>query len=157
MVFGYATDETPESLPATLLLAHALNKAIASARRNGPMKWLAPNSRAQVVMQYSVDRNGGLRPVRIENIILSTQHIESMAIADIRTQLLENIVKQVVPGGFLDERTRYLIDSVPRGNKIIRGFDVGLTGRKIIVDTYGGWASHGGGAFSGKVIIPFTF
>jgi hypothetical protein len=157
-MFGYATDESPEMLPWTLLLAHRLAKALADARRNGTMPWLRPDAKTQVMMTYATDENGGYIPLRVDSIVVSTQHSDAIATADIQTQVMENIVRKVVPARFLDEQTRYHIN--PSGQFVIGGpqSDAGLTGRKIIVDTYGGRGAHGGGAFSGKVpASPFSF
>ncbi|PWN30850.1 methionine adenosyltransferase [Jaminaea rosea] len=149
IMFGYATDETPELMPLTLSLAHKLNAALAVARRNGTLGWLRPDSKTQVTVEYKKD-GGALIPVRVDTVVVSTQHAEEISTEELRKQVLEKVVKQVIPAKYIDERTVYHIQ--PSGRFVIGGpqGDAGLTGRKIIVDTYGGWGAHGGGAFSGK-------
>jgi len=167
-MFGYATDETPELLPMTILLAHKLNKEMALRRRDGSMGWLRPDSstppldpkplhkipanliETQVTIEYRQDPSGHLIPLRVDTVVISTQHAETISTEDLRKEILEKIIKVVIPKNFLDERTIYHIQ--PSGRFVIGGpqGDAGLTGRKIIVDTYGGWGAHGGGAFSGK-------
>lgn len=153
-MFGYATDETPELLPLTLLLAHRLNMALATARRNGTMNWLRPDSKTVVIIDYTKDPTGSLVPLRVSTVVVSTQHSPQIATLDIKTQVMQKIL-QVIPNHLLDNRTIYHIN--PSGRFVIGGpqSDAGLTGRKIIVDTYGGWGAHGGGAFSGKVSSSF--
>ena len=150
-MFGYATDETPELLPMTILLAHRLNQEMAKRRRDGSMEWLRPDSKTQVTIEYRQDPSGHLIPLRVDTIVISTQHADEISTADLRKELMEKIIPAVIPEGFLDERTIYHIQ--PSGRFVIGGpqGDAGVTGRKIIVDTYGGWGAHGGGAFSGKV------
>ena len=163
IMFGYATDETPELLPMTILLAHNLNKEMALRRRDGSMPWLRPDSsmsnllpaltiETQVTIEYRQDPSGHLIPLRVDTVVISTQHAEEITTASIREEIMEKIIRKVIPNHFLDERTIYHIQ--PSGRFVIGGpqGDAGLTGRKIIVDTYGGWGAHGGGAFSGKVI-----
>ncbi|EEH21130.1 S-adenosylmethionine synthase [Paracoccidioides brasiliensis Pb03] len=149
IMFGYATDETPELLPLTLLLAHKLNKALRDARVDGTLPWLRPDTKTQVTIEYAHD-NGAVKPFRVDTIVMSTQHSEDITTEELRKELLEKIIKKVIPSNLLDDRTVYHIQ--PSGLFIIGGpqGDAGLTGRKIIVDTYGGWGAHGGGAFSGK-------
>jgi S-adenosylmethionine synthetase len=149
IMFGYATDETPEYMPLTIMLAHKLNAAMAAARRSGKMDWLRPDSKTQVTIEYKKE-GGATIPLRVDTIVISTQHAEEITTEDLRSQILEGIVKQVIPAKLLDDRTVYHIQ--PSGRFVIGGpqGDAGLTGRKIIVDTYGGWGAHGGGAFSGK-------
>ncbi|EEH40925.2 S-adenosylmethionine synthetase [Paracoccidioides lutzii Pb01] len=149
IMFGYATDETPELLPLTLLLAHKLNKALRDARVDGTLPWLRPDTKTQVTIEYAHD-NGAVKPFRVDTIVMSTQHSEDITTEELRKELLEKIIKKVIPTNLLDDRTVYHIQ--PSGLFIIGGpqGDAGLTGRKIIVDTYGGWGAHGGGAFSGK-------
>jgi S-adenosylmethionine synthetase len=150
-MFGYATDETPELLPMTILLAHNLNKEMAKRRRDGTLGWLRPDSKTQVTIEYRQDPSGHLIPLRVDTIVISTQHADEITTEDLRTEIMEKIIPAVIPKGFLDERTIYHIQ--PSGRFVIGGpqGDAGVTGRKIIVDTYGGWGAHGGGAFSGKV------
>ncbi|KAJ9124016.1 S-adenosylmethionine synthase [Naganishia vaughanmartiniae] len=150
IMFGYATDETPELMPKTIMLAHQLNSAMAAARRDGSMGWLRPDSKTQVTIEYKKDESGAMIPLRVDTIVISTQHAEEITTEDLRKQIKEKIIQKVISPEFLDERTVYHIQ--PSGRFVIGGpqGDAGLTGRKIIVDTYGGWGAHGGGAFSGK-------
>ncbi|KAI9862530.1 MAG: methionine adenosyltransferase sam2 [Trichoglossum hirsutum] len=149
IMFGYATDETPELLPLTIQLAHKLNSAMAEARRDGTLPWLRPDTKTQVTVEYQHD-GGAVVPVRVDTIVVSAQHSEDISTAELRKEILHKIIKKVIPAKYLDDRTIYHIQ--PSGLFIIGGpqGDAGLTGRKIIVDTYGGWGAHGGGAFSGK-------
>ncbi|TFK92234.1 methionine adenosyltransferase [Polyporus arcularius HHB13444] len=149
IMFGYATDETPEYMPLTIVLAHKLNAALAAARRSGELGWLRPDSKTQVTVEYKKD-GGATIPLRVDTIVVSTQHAEEISTEDLRKEILEKVIKKVIPANLLDDRTVYHIQ--PSGRFVIGGpqGDAGLTGRKIIVDTYGGWGAHGGGAFSGK-------
>ncbi|KAL7410938.1 methionine adenosyltransferase [Mrakia frigida] len=149
IMFGYATDETEELMPLSIMLAHKLNAAMAAARRDGSLGWLRPDSKTQVTVEYKKD-GGATIPVRVDSVVISTQHAEEITTEDLRAELLEKIVKKVIPSNLLDEHTVYHMQ--PSGRFVIGGpqGDAGLTGRKIIVDTYGGWGAHGGGAFSGK-------
>ncbi|SNX86404.1 probable SAM2 - S-adenosylmethionine synthetase 2 [Melanopsichium pennsylvanicum] len=149
IMFGYATDETPELMPLTLMLAHKLNLAMSAARRNGTLGWLRPDSKTQVTVEYKKD-GGATIPLRVDTIVISTQHAEEISTENLRSEIMEKIVKKVIPANLLDNDTIYHIQ--PSGRFVIGGpqGDAGLTGRKIIVDTYGGWGAHGGGAFSGK-------
>lgn len=149
IMFGYATDETPELLPLTVILSHKLNKALADARRDGSLPWLRPDTKTQVTVEYEND-NGAAKPLRVDTVVISAQHAEEISTADLRSELLEKVVKKVIPSKYLDDKTKFHIQ--PSGRFVIGGpqGDAGLTGRKIIVDTYGGWGAHGGGAFSGK-------
>ncbi|RPB28462.1 methionine adenosyltransferase [Terfezia boudieri ATCC MYA-4762] len=148
IMFGYATDETPELLPLTVLLSHKLNAAMAAARRDGSLPWLRPDTKTQVTIEYVHD-GGAVVPKRVDTVVVSAQHAETITTPDLRREILEKIVKKVIPAELLVD-TKYHIQ--PSGLFIIGGpqGDAGLTGRKIIVDTYGGWGAHGGGAFSGK-------
>uniref|UniRef100_A0A8C0LX18 S-adenosylmethionine synthase n=1 Tax=Canis lupus familiaris TaxID=9615 RepID=A0A8C0LX18_CANLF len=149
LMFGYATDETEECMPLTIILAHKLNARMADLRRSGVLPWLRPDSKTQVTVQYIQD-NGAVIPVRIHTIVISVQHNEDISLEDMRRALKEQVIKAVVPAKYLDEDTIYHLQ--PSGRFVIGGpqGDAGVTGRKIIVDTYGGWGAHGGGAFSGK-------
>ncbi|AGO10823.1 AaceriAFR692Cp [[Ashbya] aceris (nom. inval.)] len=149
IMFGYATDETPEGLPLTILLAHRLNMAMADARRDGSLPWLRPDTKTQVTVEYEED-NGRWVPQRIDTIVISAQHADDISTEDLRAALREHIVGKVIPADMLDENTKYYLQ--PSGRFVIGGpqGDAGLTGRKIIVDAYGGAAAVGGGAFSGK-------
>ncbi|KAF3007534.1 S-adenosylmethionine synthase [Curvularia kusanoi] len=149
IMFGYATDETPELLPLTLLLSHKLNSAMAAARRDGSLPWLRPDTKTQVTIEYAHD-NGAVIPLRVDTVVVSAQHSEDITTEELRKEIKEKIIKKVIPAKYLDDNVKYHIQ--PSGLFIIGGpqGDAGLTGRKIIVDTYGGWGAHGGGAFSGK-------
>ncbi|GAK67696.1 methionine adenosyltransferase [Moesziomyces antarcticus] len=149
IMFGYATDETPEMMPMTLMLSHKLNLAMSAARRDGTLGWLRPDSKTQVTVEYKKD-GGATIPLRVDTVVISTQHAEEISTEDLRSEIMEKIVKKVIPANLLDNDTIYHIQ--PSGRFVIGGpqGDAGLTGRKIIVDTYGGWGAHGGGAFSGK-------
>ena len=146
MMFGFACDETPELMPAPIAFAHRLTRRLAAVRKDGTYPWLRPDGKSQVTVEY--DASGKVK--RVDTVVISTQHAAEVDQATIRAALIENVVKAVIPAELLDDDTRYLIN--PTGRFVIGGpvGDSGLTGRKIIVDTYGGYASHGGGAFSGK-------
>ncbi|KAI8453537.1 S-adenosylmethionine synthetase [Phakopsora pachyrhizi] len=152
IMFGYATDETPELMPLTLMLAHQLNKKLADERRRpGGLNWLRADSKTQVTIEYKKEKdNGAVTPIRVDTIVVSTQHSEEISTDDLRSEIMEKVIKEVIPSKLLDDRTIYHIQ--PSGRFVIGGpqGDAGLTGRKIIVDSYGGWGAHGGGAFSGK-------
>ena len=149
IMFGYATDETPEMLPLTVIFAHKLNKAMSDARRDGSIPWLRPDTKTQVTIEYAKD-GGAVVPLRVDTVVVSAQHSEEIDTEKLRKEIKEKIIKKVIPAKYLDDKTVYHIQ--PSGLFIIGGpqGDAGLTGRKIIVDTYGGWGAHGGGAFSGK-------
>jgi S-adenosylmethionine synthetase len=145
LMFGYATDETPELMPMPVMLAHKLTMRLSQARRGGEIEWLRPDGKSQVSIEYE-----GTVPKRVEAIVISCQHSDVVEIADLRKDVREKIIRQVIPAEFIDEDTKFHIN--PTGRFVIGGpqGDCGLTGRKIIVDTYGGVGSHGGGCFSGK-------
>ncbi|KAI8938660.1 S-adenosylmethionine synthase [Plenodomus lindquistii] len=149
IMFGYATDETPELLPLTVLLSHKLNSAMTDARKDGSIPWLRPDTKTQVTIEYAHD-GGAVIPLRVDTVVVSAQHSEAITTEELRKEIKEKIIKKVIPENLLDDKTVYHIQ--PSGLFIIGGpqGDAGLTGRKIIVDTYGGWGAHGGGAFSGK-------
>ncbi|KAK3741441.1 hypothetical protein QZH41_014383, partial [Actinostola sp. cb2023] len=149
LMFGYATDETEELMPLTVVLAHGMNRRLAACRRDGTLPWVRPDSKTQVTVEYRFE-NGSAIPLRVHTIVISVQHDPSISVEELRKELMETIVKTVVPAKYLDEETVYHLQ--PSGLFVIGGpqGDAGLTGRKIIVDTYGGWGAHGGGAFSGK-------
>ncbi|XP_068053405.1 S-adenosylmethionine synthase isoform X2 [Anomalospiza imberbis] len=149
LMFGYATDETEECMPLTIILAHKLNARLAELRRSGELPWLRPDSKTQVTVQY-IQKNGAVIPVRVHTIVISVQHDETISLENMRRTLKERVIQVVVPAKYLDDKTVYHLQ--PSGRFVIGGpqGDAGVTGRKIIVDTYGGWGAHGGGAFSGK-------
>jgi S-adenosylmethionine synthetase len=149
IMFGYATDETPELMPLTIMLAHKLNQKMTELRKSGVLGWLRPDSKTQVTVEYKNEK-GAMIPVRVHTIVISTQHSEEIDNDAIRKALKDQVIKAVIPANLLDDKTVYHLQ--PSGRFIIGGpqGDAGVTGRKIIVDTYGGWGAHGGGAFSGK-------
>lgn len=149
LMFGYATDETEECMPLTIVLAHKLNRELANGRRSGLLPWARPDSKTQVTVEYSI-KDGSCVPIRVHTIVISCQHSPDVTIEKLRQDMMEHVIKPVVPAKFLDDNTIYHLN--PSGLFVIGGpqSDAGLTGRKIIVDTYGGWGAHGGGAFSGK-------
>jgi len=145
LMFGYACNETPELMPMPIQLSHQLVKVLADVRKSGELSFLRPDSKSQVSVEYVNDK-----PVRIDTVVISTQHTPDVTHAEIEKQVIEKVVKKVIPAHLLDANTRYYIN--PTGRFVVGGpmGDCGLTGRKIIVDTYGGMGRHGGGAFSGK-------
>ncbi len=146
MMFGYACDETKELMPAPISFAHNLTKALAAERKSGRLPWLRPDGKSQVSVQYAED--GSVE--RIDSVVVSTQHAADIRIDELREQIIEKVIRPNLPSRYLDADTKYYVN--PTGRFVIGGpaADSGLTGRKIIVDTYGGYAAHGGGAFSGK-------
>jgi S-adenosylmethionine synthetase len=148
-MFGYATDETPELMPLTHVLATQLCQRLSEARRTQICPWLRPDAKTQVTVEYE-NHDGAMVPKRVHTIVISTQHSDDVTNDTIRKELFEKIIKPVIPSQYLDDRTIYHLN--PSGRFVIGGpqGDAGTTGRKIIIDTYGGWGAHGGGAFSGK-------
>jgi len=148
-MFGYASDETPELMPLTHALATQIGAKLTEVRVNGTCKWVRPDGKTQVVVEYKME-NGAMVPIRVHTIVISTQHDETVTNEQIRADLMEHVIKPVVPAKYLTPDTIYHLN--PSGRFVIGGphGDAGLTGRKIIIDTYGGWGAHGGGAFSGK-------
>ena len=146
MMFGYACDETPELMPLPISLAHKLCRRMAEVRKSGALSYMRPDGKSQVTVEY--DEMG--RPVRVDTVVISTQHSPEVSLDQIRQDMIDQVVKAVIPAEMLDENTKYYVN--PTGRFVIGGpqGDSGLTGRKIIVDTYGGSAPHGGGCFSGK-------
>ena len=146
MMFGYACDETAELMPAPISMAHQLSRRLAQIRRSGELSWLRPDGKSQVTVEY--DDNG--RVLRCPAIVVSTQHDPDIALNDLREAIVETIIKPVIPAQYIDQGTKFYVN--PTGRFVVGGpvGDTGLTGRKIIVDTYGGSAAHGGGCFSGK-------
>jgi len=149
IMFGYATDETEESMPLTVVLAHQLNKKIADLRRDGTLWWARPDSKTQITCECHFE-NGACIPTRVHTVVVSVQHSEKVSLEALRQDVMDKVVHTTIPKKYLDNDTVFHIN--PCGNFVIGGpmGDAGLTGRKIIVDTYGGWGAHGGGAFSGK-------
>jgi S-adenosylmethionine synthetase len=146
MMFGFACDETPELMPAPISFAHQLTAKLAHVRKDGTLPWLRPDGKSQVSVQYGED--GSVE--RIDAVVVSTQHADSISTEDLREAVIETVIKPTLPANLLDKDTKFFVN--PTGRFVVGGpvGDSGLTGRKIIVDTYGGYAAHGGGAFSGK-------
>jgi S-adenosylmethionine synthetase len=144
-MFGYATDETPELMPMPIMYAHKLTERLATVRKNGELNFLRPDGKSQVTIEYEDSR-----PKRIDTVVISTQHSPDISYDDLKESIIEEVIKKIVPEDMTDGDTKYFIN--PTGKFVIGGpmGDCGLTGRKIIVDTYGGMGSHGGGCFSGK-------
>jgi len=145
MMFGFACDETPELMPMPISLAHKITKRLADVRKQGIIDYLRPDGKSQVTVEYENDR-----PVRVDTVVVSTQHSDGVSHDTIERDVIEHVIKKVIPAELMDSKTKFLIN--PTGRFVVGGpqGDSGLTGRKIIVDTYGGYARHGGGAFSGK-------
>ncbi len=146
MMFGYASNETPELMPTAISLAHKLTRKLTEVRKNGRLAYLRPDGKSQVTVEYDANH----KPRRIDAVVISTQHAESVSTEELRADILKHVIQATLPAELLDENTKYHIN--PTGRFVIGGpmGDTGLTGRKIIVDTYGGMGRHGGGAFSGK-------
>ena len=145
MMFGFACNETPELMPMPISLSHKLAKRLTEVRENGTLDYLCPDGKTQVTVEYEDDK-----PVRVEAVVVSSQHSAEVSLETLRKGILENVIKPIIPAEFIDENTKIFIN--PTGRFVVGGpqGDTGLTGRKIIVDTYGGYSRHGGGAFSGK-------
>ena len=149
IMFGYATDETPTLMPLTHNLATSLGNKLTEVRKTGKCPWVRPDGKTQVTCEYRMD-NGKPVPIRVHTVVISTQHSEGITQEEIKKDLHEHVIKPVIPAEYLDANTVYHLN--PSGRFVIGGphGDAGLTGRKIIIDSYGGWGAHGGGAFSGK-------
>jgi S-adenosylmethionine synthetase len=145
MMIGFACDETPELMPLSIMLAHKLARRLTQVRRDGTMPYLRPDGKTQVTVEYAYGK-----PKRVETVLISTQHAPDISSEQIRADVLEHVIRAIVPAEMLDANTKYFVN--PTGRFVVGGplGDAGLTGRKIIVDTYGGVARHGGGSFSGK-------
>ena len=145
LMFGYACNETPELMPTPVMFAHRLGRLLTKIRKSGKAPWLRPDAKSQVSIRYENDK-----PVEVVNVVISTQHTPEVTHSQIEEYLIDNVIKKVIPARMLTRKTQFLIN--PTGRFVVGGpqGDSGLTGRKIIVDTYGGWGRHGGGAFSGK-------
>ncbi len=145
MMFGYATDETPELMPMPIAFAHRLTRRLAAVRKSGEIAYLRPDGKAQVTVEYV-----GGRPLRIDTVLISAQHAPGVSLSRLKRDVVSKVMKKVLPKNLIDSKTKFLVN--PTGRFVLGGpaADTGLTGRKIIVDTYGGVGSHGGGAFSGK-------
>jgi S-adenosylmethionine synthetase len=145
LMFGYACDETPELMPLPISLAHKLAKQLTAVRKNGTLDYLRPDGKTQVTVEYHDDE-----PVRVDTVVISSQHSEAVTLEQIRADVIKHVIEPIIPANLMDAETKIYVN--PTGRFVIGGpaGDTGLTGRKIIVDTYGGYARHGGGAFSGK-------
>jgi len=149
LMFGYATDETEECMPLTVVLSHQLNQKLAELRRCGTFWWARPDTKSQVTCEYHFDK-GVAVPTKVHTVVISTQHSPDITLEELRKEIMDKVILKVIPAKYINKDTIYHIN--PCGAFVIGGphGDAGLTGRKIIVDTYGGWGAHGGGAFSGK-------
>ncbi len=150
LMFGYACDETPELMPLPISLAHRLAKRLTEVRKNGTLPYLRPDGKTQVTVEYDENDQGDVRPVRLDAIVVSSQHDPDVTLSQIRSDIIAEVIRPIVPADMMDDDTKIYVN--PTGRFVVGGpmGDSGLTGRKIIVDTYGGYSRHGGGAFSGK-------
>lgn len=149
LMFGYATDETAELFPFSHLMANKLSEQLTKVRKDGTLTYLRPDGKTEITVEYKTEK-GRMIPLRVENVLISTQHSPDVSNEELKKGIMKHVIEPIIPKEMLDDKTKYFIN--PSGRFVIGGpyADTGLTGRKIIVDTYGGWASHGGGAFSGK-------
>lgn len=150
IMFGYATDETPEYMPLSHSLATGLGKRLKDVRLSGLLPYLGPDGKTQITVEYIKEGYGSIKPIRVHTVLISQQHSANVSNDKLREDLMTHVVKAVIPPHFLDDKTKYYLN--PSGHFVVGGpsSDAGLTGRKVIVDTYGGWGAHGGGCFSGK-------
>ncbi len=150
LMFGYACDDTPELMPLPISLAHRLAKRLTEVRKNGTLPYLRPDGKTQVTVEYDENDQGDIRPVRLDAIVVSSQHDPDVTLSQIRSDIIAEVIRPIVPADMMDDDTKIYVN--PTGRFVVGGpmGDSGLTGRKIIVDTYGGYSRHGGGAFSGK-------
>lgn len=149
LMFGYATDETESFMPLTTVLAHELNKKLTKLRKDGTFSWAGPDSKVQVTCEYRA-RSGALIPLRVHTVVISTQHTTAISLPQLRKEIIDKVIETTIPKFYLDKNTLYHVNPCGAFTQGGPMGDAGLTGRKIIVDTYGGWGAHGGGAFSGK-------
>ena len=150
LMIGYATDETPEAMPLSYVLSTQLIQELHSARKNGSIPWLMPDMKSQVTLEYEIQDDKSLKPTHVHTVLVSVQHKKDVSLETIKEVIQKEIFSKVIPQELTNEKTKYFIN--PSGSFVFGGplTDAGLTGRKIIADTYGGWGGHGGGAFSGK-------
>ncbi|KAJ5688945.1 S-adenosylmethionine synthetase superfamily [Penicillium macrosclerotiorum] len=150
IIFGYASNETSQSLPLTIDLSHRITRQMKAARLDGTLPWLLPDTKTQVTVEYVRRKNGEINPLRVHTIVLTAQHTKDVTVEELRQEVFEKVICKAVPAKFLDEQTAYHIQPTGDLGVTPSGKFAGVTGRKIVVDTYGGWGAHGGGAFSGK-------
>ncbi|KAJ5518587.1 S-adenosylmethionine synthetase superfamily [Penicillium expansum] len=150
IIFGYASNETPQSLPLTIELSHRITRQMKTARLDGTLPWLLPDTKTQVTIEYARRKNGETVPLRVHTIVLTAQHTPDVTVEELRREVFEKVICKAVPAQYLDDQTVYYIQPTGDLGVTPSGKFAGVTGRKIVVDTYGGWGAHGGGAFSGK-------
>lgn len=150
LMIGYATNETPEAMPLTFVLSTQIIQSLHSARKSGSIPWLMPDMKSQVTIEYEIQEDKSLKPVHVHTVLVSVQHKKEVTLETIQKEIQKEIFDKIIPQDLVNEKTKYFIN--PSGSFVVGGpvSDAGLTGRKIIADTYGGWGGHGGGAFSGK-------
>jgi len=150
IIFGYASNETPQSLPLTIDLSHRITRQMKTSRLDGTLPWLLPDTKTQVTIEYARRKNGETVPLRVHTIVLTAQHTSDVTVEELRREVFEKVIRKAVPAQYLDDQTVYYIQPTGDLGVTPSGKFAGVTGRKIVVDTYGGWGAHGGGAFSGK-------